>query len=180
MKISINLLPPEIITEQTKNTKFYKIQYFGVFIILVLIFLTSLTLALQILQSRNIVTAQAKVSESQQKVESLKNTQVALFVLKNRVSVISQYLGVPSKQSSTYRLIDKLIPPTSVINGISVDKSGTVVLSALLSDTESLDVLLGNLTDKEKNENQFDEVSLDSLNRSKNGVYRISLKIKPK
>src|SRR3989338_6826946 len=100
MKISINLLPPEIITEQTKNTKFYKIQYFVVFIIFVLIFLTSLTLALQILQSRNIVTAQAKVSESQQKVESLKNTQAALFVLKNRVSVISQYLGVPSKQSS--------------------------------------------------------------------------------
>ena len=179
-KISINLLPPEIIAEESKNTNFYKIQFFGVAIILVLIFLTSLTLALQILQNRNIVTAQAKLAESEQKVTNLKDTQVSLFVLKNRLTVISQYLGVASKQVSIYRLINRLIPPSAAISAISVDKGGVVVLSALISDRESLDQMLNNLTDKERNENQFDRVSVDSLNRGKDGTYRISLKIKPK
>lgn len=179
-RISINLLPTEIIAEESKNTNFYKIQFFGVAIILVLIFLTSLTLALQILQNRNLVTAQAKLLESEQKVAGLKKTQVSLFILKNRLTVISQYLGVASKQSSIYRLINKLIPPSAVISAISVDKGGTVVILALMSDSESLDQMLNNLTDKERNENQFDQVSVDSLNRGKDGVYRISLKIKPK
>lgn len=179
-RISINLLPTEIIAEESKNTNFYKIQFFGVAIILVLIFLTSLTLALQILQNRNLVTAQAKLLESEQKVAGLKKTQVSLFILKNRLTVISQYLGVASKQSSIYRLINKLIPPSAVISAISVDKGGTVVILALMPDRESLDQTLNNLTDKERNENQFDQVSVDSLNRGKDGVYRISLKIKPK
>lgn len=179
-RISINLLPTEIIAEESKNTNFYKIQFFGVAIILVLIFLTSLTLALQILQNRNLVTAQAKLLESEQKVADLKKTQVSLFILKNRLTVISQYLGVASKQSSIYRLINKLIPPSAVISAISVDKGGTVVILALMPDKESLDQTLNNLTDKERNENQFDQVSVDSLNRGKDGVYRISLKIKPK
>lgn len=179
-RISINLLPTEIIAEESRNTNFYKIQFFGVAIILVLIFLTSLTLALQILQNRNLVTAQAKLLESEQKVAGLKKTQVSLFILKNRLTVISQYLGVASKQSSIYRLINKLIPPSAVISAISVDKGGTVVLLALMPDRDSLDQTLNNLTDKERNENQFDQVSVDSLNRGKDGVYRISLKIKPK
>lgn len=179
-RISINLLPTEIIAEESKNTNFYKIQFFGVAIILVLIFLTSLTLALQILQNRNLVTAQAKLLESEQKVAGLKKTQVSLFILKNRLTVISQYLGVASKQSSIYRLINKLIPPSAVISAISVDKGGTVVILALMPDRDSLDQTLNNLTDKERNENQFDQVSVDSLNRGKDGVYRISLKIKPK
>lgn len=179
-KISINLLPPEIITEQSKNTNFYKIQFFGVLIILVLIFLTSLTLALQILQNRNIVAAQAMLSESEQKVTGLQKTQVSLFILKNRLAVISQYLGVASKQSSTYKLINKLIPTSVVVSSVSVDKGGAVVLLALIPDRESLEQMLNNLTDKERNEDQFNQVALEALNRSKDGVYRISMRIKPK
>lgn len=179
-KISINLLPPEIVTEESKNIKFYKIQFLGVFIILVLIFLTSLTLALQILQNRNIVAAQAMLSESEQKVAGLQKTQVSLFILKNRLAVISQYLGVASKQSSIYKLINKLIPTSVVVSSIFVDKGGVIVLLALVPDRESLDQTLSNLTDKEKNEDQFNQVAVEALNRSKDGVYRISMKIKPK
>lgn len=179
-RISINLLPPEIIAEESKNSTFYKIQFLGVFIILVLIFLTSLTLALQILQKRSLVTAQAKLLESEQKIEGLKNTQISLFILKNRMTVISQYLGVASKQSAIYKLINKLIPSSVAINAVSIDKSGTVILSAIISDRESLDQMLGSFTDKEMNDNQFAQVSVDSLNRGKDGVYRVGIKIKPK
>lgn len=179
-KISINLLPAEMLVEKTKNTNFYKIQFLGVSVILVLIFLTSLTLALQILQNRNITTAQAKLKDSEERASGLVDTQTSLFILKNRLNVIGQYLGISSKQSSIYALLNKLIPSQATINAISVDKSGSAIILALLSDRENLELLLNNLADKEKNEDKFSEVGIDSLNRGKDGIFRISLKIKPK
>ncbi|MDP3758371.1 MAG: hypothetical protein Q8Q86_01500, partial [Candidatus Daviesbacteria bacterium] len=68
MKISINLLPLEIIELEIKKTKFYKIQFVGIAVILSLVFLASLTVALRILQSRNISEVQAKLSQIEQKV----------------------------------------------------------------------------------------------------------------
>src|SRR5437588_594087 len=100
-RISINLLPVEFTQEQVKNAKFYKIQARGIVIILIMIFLASLTIALRILQSHNIQQVQAQVDETSQKVSNLKDKEVALAVLKNRLATIGQYLGVPSKQASS-------------------------------------------------------------------------------
>ncbi|MBI2196745.1 hypothetical protein HYU45_04025 [Candidatus Daviesbacteria bacterium] len=179
-KISINLLPPEIIALEIKKTKFYKIQFAGVAVILVLVFLASLTVALRILQSRNISEVQAKLSQTEQKVSDLKSTQASLLLLKNRLAVIDKYLGVPSKQSAVYELIDKLIPSTVAINAITIDKADEVVLLALVPDAGSLDRLVSNLTDKESNDGRIAQVSVESLNRGKDGFYRISFKIKSK
>lgn len=179
-KISINLLPPEIIAREIKKTKFYKIQAIGVAVILVMIFLASLTMALRILQSRNITDVQAKVGQTEQKVSDLKNTQASLFLLKNRLTVIDKYLGIPSKQASLYKLIDKLIPPTVVINAININKTDEVTLMALVPDPASLDIFVNNLTEREENEGSISNVSVESLNRGKDGFYRVSFKIKPK
>lgn len=180
MKISINLLPPEIIELEIKKTKFYKIQFLGVAVILSLVFLASLTVALRILQSRNITEVKAKISQTEQKVSDLKSTQASLLLLKNRLTVIDKYLGIPSKQSEIFKLIDKLIPPAVAINAITVDKADEVVLLALAPDAGSLDRLVSNLTDKESNEGRIAQVSVESLNRGKDGFYRISFKVKPK
>lgn len=179
MKISINLLPPEITAVQLKRAKFYKIQAIGVAIVLITVFLTSLTLALRILQSRNIVLYQAKLASAQQRVLDLKDTQASLFLLKNRLATINQYLGVSSQQSSMYRLLDKLIPASVVINAVTVNKSGEAVLLALAPDAVSLDALMSNLTLQENNNSALSQVSVESLNRGRDGIYRISLKIKP-
>lgn len=178
MKISINLLPAETIAEEAKRSKFYKIQFIGVAVILILIFLTSLTLALQILQNNNIASAQAKVAESEGKVVSLKNTQVSLFILKNRLNTIGAHFGVPSKQSAMYEIIDELTPLSVSVSTVSVDKTGTVTLLASTSDRESLDEFISNLINKETNKNLISEVAIDTLNRSKDGYFRISLRIK--
>ncbi|MBI2330341.1 hypothetical protein HYU94_03045 [Candidatus Daviesbacteria bacterium] len=161
MKISINLLPP-------------------VTVILLLVFLTSLTLALRILQSNNIVLSQVKLTKAEEKVSGLKNTQASLFLLKNRLTTIKEYFGVPSKQSSIYQLIEKLIPESVITNAITVDKSGEVVFSALIPDSVSLDLLINSLTGKESNEGKIEEISIESLNRGRDGAYRVGFKIKPK
>src|SRR3989338_7623859 len=105
-KISINLLPTEIITKELKKANFYRIQLAGIVVILIMVFLASLTVALRILQSRSITEVQAKISETEQQVSDLKDTQAALFLLKDRLTVIDKYLGISSNQSLMYKLID--------------------------------------------------------------------------
>lgn len=180
MKISINLLPPEIITKELKKANFYKIQFAGIVVILTMVFLASLTVALRILQSRNITVVQANLTQTQQRVSDLKDTQAALFLLKNRLTVIDQYLGVSSKQSSMYKLINKLVPSSVTINAMTIDKAGDVLLLALVPDPVSLDDLINELTAKENNEEKINQVGVESLNRGRDGYYRMSLKIKTK
>lgn len=177
-KITINLLPPEITAQEKKKTKFYRIQTAGIAITLTMVFLTSLTIALRVLQSRNIAAAQESFDSAQQKVLELKNTQTSLFLLKDRLAAINQHWGVSSKQSTMYNLIDRLVPPSVVINAITIDKNGDAVFLALVPDSTTLDELIINLTTKENNDGKISQVSVDSLNRGRDGLYRVSFKVK--
>ena len=67
-RISINLLPPEFLAEDIKRIKFVKIQTIGIGIVLVMIFLASLTVSLRILQSYNIAQIQNKLGQIEEKV----------------------------------------------------------------------------------------------------------------
>ncbi len=179
-KIAINLLPIEFRTQALKNAKFYKIQTIGIVTILLMILLSSITVALRILQSQNISQIQDKLTQSEQKITKLKNIQASLFLLKNRLNTIDQFLGIPSKPSEIYELITKLTPATVSISSVSVSSTGEVLVLAAAPDGTALDSLITNLTSQENNEDKISQVSLESINRSKDGIYRISLKIKPK
>lgn len=176
-KISINLLPPEIMAQETKKAKFYRIQFAGIIIILIMFFLTSLVMALRILQSRNINGIQTTLAEEEQKVTALKATQASLFLLKDRLNIIGTYFGTSSKQSSLYALLNRLIPASVTISAIAIDKAGEVTLFATIPDSVVLDTLITNLTEKEINEGKITEVSVDSLSRGRDGYYRISFKL---
>lgn len=180
MRISINLLPPETINKELKRAKFYKIQAIGVTIVMVMVFLASLTVGLRILQSRSINAIQTTLASEEQKVTDLKDIQGNLFVLKDRLKIIDQYLGTTSPQSSMYKLLEKLIPPSVAISGVNVNHTGEVIFSVLTADSSILDTLVSNLTDKETNEGRITQVSIDSLNRGRDGYFRVSFKIKSK
>lgn len=180
MRIAINLLPPEIRAQEIKKAKFYKIQFIGVTVILVMVFLSSLTVVLRILQSRIIAAVQAKLNQAEQRITDLKETEASLFLLKNRLTVINQYLGVTSKQSSMYQLVDKLTPPSVVIISVTIDKKSDTVILAGVPDPLSLDTLIENLLSKERNEDRVKNIALESLNRGKDGFYRVSFTVKSK
>ncbi len=179
MKIAINLLPLEFTQAELKRAKFYKVQTIGVGVILLMVFLSSLSVALRILQSQSIKGVQTQVSAQEQKIEGLKDRQVSLLLIKNRLSVINQFLANPSKQAGMFLLLDKLIPSSASINSTTIDKNGEVSILALLPDSQSLDNMINNLTDKDQNGGQISQVSIDSISRGKDGIYRVSLKIKP-
>lgn len=180
VKIAINLLPSEFTKEQLKDARFYRIQAAGVGMILVLIFLSSLTVALGILQSQRLKQAEARLDSSSQKVISFQDKQVALMALKNRLVAIDKYVGVPSLQAELLSLINTLLPPSVAINALVIDRSGEVALSVVIPDSTTLDYTVTTLTDKDKSKNKISKVSIESLDRSRDGIYRLNFKIKPK
>lgn len=176
-KISINLLPQEFTQAEVEKAKFYKIQAIGVGITLVMIFLASSTVALRILQSNYISQVQSKLSETEGKVVALKDRQASLVLLKNRLSTIGQNLEERSKQNNMYNLLDKLIPQSISITSLSVDKVGNAVILALVPDSNTLDSLIKGLTTRESNKDKIKGVLLENINRGRDGIFRISLKI---
>lgn len=179
MKIAINLLPIEFTQAEVKRAKFIKIQTIGVAAILLMVFLSSLSVTLRILQSQNIKSVQTQVSASEQKISNLKDKQISLLLIKNRLAVINQYLGNSSKQTAMFILLERLIPSSISINSAIIGKSGDISILALIPDSLTLDNMINNLTDKTQNEGQIRQVSIDSVSRGKDGVYRVSLNIKP-
>lgn len=179
-KISIDLLPLEFKTEEVKRAKFYKIQSIGIAAVLLVSFLASLVVALRVLQSQRISKTQDNLTKQEERVTKLKDTQATLILLKNRLTAINEYLGVPSKQSQMYKLINNLIPALISVTSISVSKSGDIVILATAPDGNSLDELILNLTNKDSNQNKISSVSIDNLSRGRDGIYRLSLKVKPK
>lgn len=178
--LAINLLPVEFRQQQIKRAKFYKIQAAGVAIILLMVFLSSLTIALRILQSQNISQIKSKVTQSEQKISDFKTAQGSLILLKDRLTTINQYLGISSKQPQMYKLIAELLPAAITISSISIGKEGDVLMLAIAKDSDSLDNFMTNLTSREKNQDKISQVSLENLNRGRDGIYRFSFKIKPK
>ncbi len=142
--------------------------------------MASFTVALGILQSQLVRRAEGQLGDAQQKVTLYKDKEVTLMALKNRLKAIDQYRGVPSLQVSMFNLLNTLLSPSIVVNNLSVGKTGDISFSAVVQSSALLDEMITDLTDKDKNQGKIDSVSVDSLNRSKDGVYRVDFKIKTK
>lgn len=179
-KISINLLPIEYTAEEIKKAKFYKIQLIGVAAVIAVTFFASLTVALGVLQNQNIKEVKARLGESEERVLQLKDRQTSMFVIKNRLSTINQYFGVTSKQVSMYSLLNQMFPPGISISSFAIDRSGEAVVVGVAADGERVDDLISGLTSNSEASDKISQVSIENLNRGRDGLYRISLKIKTK
>lgn len=178
-KISINLLPAEFSAAELKRAKFVKIQAIGISIVLLMIFLSSLTFSLRILQNQSIKTVSGRVLATEEKITDLKGTQASLIFLKNRLDILQKYLGTQSKVISLYQFFTNQLPPSASADSISIDKENNLVVLILFQDIGEFDSLLVNLLDPQKNEGRVKEVSLDSFSRGRDGLFRVSLKLEP-
>lgn len=178
-KISINLLPQEVVLNQVKQKKFYKIQTISVAVVLFFIFLTSTTFALRILTRQNATLAKEEFESAQNRVSQFSSKETQLTLLKKRLNMIDS-LSKPSKQRAMFNLVISLIPESVIISSQQVDQSGNVVLTAIVSSTDDLEAVTDNLLDKEKNEDRISKVDLESLSRGREGVYRVNIKITAK
>ncbi len=174
--ISLNLLPPEVLREQLKSKKFYQIQLLGTSVILSLVFLSSLTFALGILQSRNIKQVQASLSEAESKVSNYKEVEAKLTIVKNRLNIISQFSDLPSKQRESYEAIVNALPDSVVVSSFSITPSASILITMVTQSSTAIDALFGNILSGEEKYQFIKKVSIESLNRGRDGLYRATLK----
>lgn len=175
--ISINLLPAQFKVAQNRPDKFKIIQTVGYLFLLVLIFFSSVTVALRIFQSQEISKLESEINLSETQVLQLKSKETALAILKNRTTIISEIIESHSDQSDLYKKVNSLIPAAVLVSAFSLDSEGNVSLSAAIPDRASLTLLLNNLTPSSQG---FKKVEIENLSRSKDGTYRANVVIKTK
>ena len=176
--ININLLPSEFILEEIKKARFSKIQSVGIAILLLVFFLSSLIVSLRILQSQKVKQVENEISGIEQRISSAKTKEDSLVSLKDRLSVIDKYSSTQSKQAMMYSFIEEIIPSGLTVSSLTIDQFGSVYLSLNIPDAEFIDTLINALTDPGQNNNKIKEVSIENLNRGRDGVYRIALRLK--
>lgn len=178
-KLSINLLPQEFRLEELKKVKFFKVQSIGVAVILFVALLASISVGLRFLQSQNITKIQEGLTKAEERVLSHKDVQGSLLLLKNRLSAVGKYLEVPTEGVYMYNLISKLVPSTVVINSMSINRNGEILVLAVSPNSADLEKMFDNLTSTETNEGKIKKVSIENLSRGRDGIFRLNFTVEP-
>lgn len=175
--ISINLLPVQSRIDQKAQKKFRIIQTLSIVILLTLFFLASLVSALNILKSNDVSKLESEANVRETKVLEFKEKEAQLAVLKNRLSLINKINNAKATSNSDiYRSVLSLFPKDLNISSISVDRSGNVVTAFAAPDFKTLEETLTSLT-SDKVLEIISQIDIDSLSRSRDGIYRANLKI---
>lgn len=173
-RININLLPIEDALRQKKEGKFRLMQTVSIFLLLSLFFLATVGFFLRFLQSKDIGNVESAASEVESEVASFKDKEAALFVLKNRLTAISQIVKVPGKQAEIYELAVLGLPSSVGLASIGFDKNGNITESLVVQSGAALDNVLDIYMKKAS------KIEMESLSRGRDGVYRVNLKIQIK
>ncbi len=179
MKASINLLPSEYAVSEKQQQKFARVQTLSVTFIMILFLVTSVLVALRIIQSKDILDQEDRIKQLEAQIGQSKDKEAALFVLKNRLTSISKIVKSPSKQLVNYQYAEQKLPQEITITSVSADRGGSLALAMLVPDVNSLETAIGVLTDPSAFE-KFKQVDVENLARSQDGIYKVSLRIVPK
>lgn len=177
VKLSINLLPAEYAVAYSSSERFQKIQRIGIGILVLLIFFSSLTFALSLMQNSNILQAKANLQTAESVVGQFKSQEESLVLLKDRLNNLQRISSTPSRSNTMYNLIASLMPTSIVPTLIVTDTFGNISLTIVTVSSTDIDDFITILTDPQKNQGLVSKVYIESLSRGKDGIYRVNLKI---
>lgn len=178
--IKVNLLPSEIILQRKQGSKFIFINRLSVFLLVILMFLTSATLSLRFSQGIEVKQTQDNLVYAQNKVESMRGKESDLVSLKGRLNSIQTISALDIKRKAMFNLITTLLPSDIQVSDFSIDRSGNTTLSLNSVNLYAIDNFVNNLGNKETNSNLIARVALEGLSLGKDSVYRFNLKITAK
>lgn len=178
--IAINLLPPEILLERRHSSKLYLLNNISIGVLVVLIFLTSATLAIKFSQNSELKKAEQDLAYAEGKVSALKGREDQTLALKQRLSSIESLTGGDAKMKKIFNLVVYLIPPDMQVSTVTVDKNGNMSIALSGFSVASLETLISNLSDKDKNADLIARVDLEGISIGRDSTYRFSMKIAPK
>ena len=177
--ISINLLPVESTIVQKKVERIKVIQKASVALVLVMVFLSSLVVTFRILQVKSLNNVNSQVIANENRITELRGRESTIVLLKDRLDQIDILIALPSRQKFIYEFILNKIPTNINLSAISVGVNGDLIISATSTDTDTLSEFFTKLTSDEIF-NEIADVSVESLSRSRDGFYRVSLKLTAK
>lgn len=175
--LKINLLPAEFLAAQKEAQRFRKVQFLSVFILVSLVFLSSLAIGLRVFQTQRVNAAQGALDDNSAKVGAQKQKEVQLSILKDRLAALRKLTESSSKQLEIFSVVNTLLPAQIVVNSIGIDASGNMQLSVITTDISVLQNFIDKLVSKEINEGKINEVEIASIVRSREAVYKVDLKV---
>ncbi len=178
--LSVNLLPKELIQKRLQTSKLSTLNKISVAALVALIFLTSVALTIRISQNAQLKRAQDGLAYAESRVSSLSEKEGQALILKNRLELIQKVKGLDSKLKAVFNVVIYLTPTDIQVLEASVDKNSNMSLSLNSSSLSSIETLINNLSNKEKNYDMIQKVDLEGMTFGKDGVYRFILKITPK
>lgn len=176
-KISINLLPDEILLERAHSSKFALINNISISILIIVILITAAMLFFKISQNKEMEKMNNQVKTAEDKVVAERSKEETVFALKNRLNSIQTLMSGNESVTSTFNLIVSLIPPEVDLYEAMIDKNGMMTASFNSKSLPAINSFFNNLSSKEKNSNLISKVDLDGISLGKQSTYRFALKI---
>lgn len=179
-RTGLNLLPEDVLVERKQNSKLILVNKLSIGVLVLIILITVGVITLRLSQEAPLKTAQQDLSSVQAKVNSLKEREEQLLTLKQQLSLINTLSGGDIKKRAFFNLMALSLPAEMTISDLDVDKTGKVTVTLSTTSIQSMETLLANLTNKERNSDLVAKIELDSLALGKEGLYRFSLGMAPK
>lgn len=178
--ILINLLPQEVLLQRKQNSKLVLVNRLSIGVLVALVFFTSTTLALRIMQNSELEGAKNGLVYATERVSGLKSKEDKTLILKERLGLITILVEGDHIRKEIFNLVVYLTPPDMQISEALVDKNGNMTASFSSPSLSAVQTLVNNLSDKEKNSDLVTKVSLEGLSLGKDSIYRFTLKVSPK
>lgn len=176
-KISINLLPHEVLIERIQSHKTNFVNKISIGVLVVVIFVTAIVATFRLLQNNEITRINSQISVAEQNLVAERSKEETINALKNRLSSIQKLLGSDEKIKAMFNLIAFLTPPEITMSDTTVDKNGTVTASFSSKSLVSIESFFTNLGSKEKNSSLVSKVDLDGISLGKDSMYHFALKV---
>jgi Tfp pilus assembly protein PilN len=174
-KLKINLIPPEIKERAKKDAKRGLINKISIAFLGLLILVTAGILGTVVFQKGALNQVNAQIEQEKGKINSKRDTEAVLKLLKNRVDTINQFTENRYKQGEVFDLITGLFPPDVTLETLQINKTAKISVSGQTSSTQSLQQFFNNLTDPKTNEGKITSVKVENLNKNQQGGIRFDL-----
>lgn len=176
-KLLINLLPLELRTKSKASRKKILIVQISVAVLILFVLITAGIFAWSLYLRTTLIKSEQKYNDLKSQIESKKDKEIAVFILKNRLDSINKIIQENNAQIQSFNLISNLQPPDLKVLNFNVDKTGSIKLSATTQSFESMQTFFNNLSDPEKNEGKISSTKVQSLNKNPASGYNFDLVI---
>lgn len=174
-KISINLLPTELIQSKKKQSRRSIVIRSNIAILALMILVTAGVLGYGIFLSTKLSSVKSHLEETKNQVGTLKEKEEIILNLKSRLAAITQIDSVASGAVNSFYLMQSLIPEGVSIQNYSLTPGGQVTVQGEAQNSKAMNEYFNNLTDPKKHNNKIGIVKIENINRGIGSQIRFDL-----